>query len=79
MRIQEKIAGTNATGNKDPVIGVDLRAFVAPNGMVGQTLQTDAMALLAEKQFTNVLYNQVIKFFEFHTFSTTLELPTRIL
>ena len=78
MRIQEKIVGTDATGNKDHVIGVDL-AFAAPKRVVGQTLQTDVMALLAEKQCTNVLYNQVIKFFEFHTFSTTLELTTRIL
>ena len=59
MRIQEKIAGTNATGNKDHVIGVDLRVFVAQKRMVGQTLQTDVMDLSAEKQFTNVLYDQV--------------------
>ena len=55
MRIQEKIAGTNATGNKDHVIGVDLRASVAQKRMVGQTLQTDVMALSVEKQRTNVL------------------------
>ena len=62
LRIQEKIAGTNATGNKDHVIGVDLMAFVAPKRMVGQTLQTDVMDLSAEKQFTNVLYDQVNRF-----------------
>ena len=55
LRIQEKIAGTNATGNKDHVIGVDLKDFVAPKRMVGQTHRTDVMALSVEKQGTNVL------------------------
>ena len=65
MRIQEKIAGPNATGNKDRVIGVELRAFVASKRMTGgQTLHTDVMALSAEKKCTNVLYNQVSKIFE---------------
>ena len=62
--MQEKIAGPSATSNKDHVIGVDLRAFVAPKRMVGQTLRTDVMALSAEKKCTNVPYNQVNKFFE---------------
>ena len=53
MRIQEKIAGGTATDNKDHVIGVDLRDFVAPKRMVGQTLQTDVMALSVEKKSTN--------------------------
>ena len=53
--MQEKIAGANATGNKDHVIGVGLKAFVAPKRMGGQTLQTDVMALSVEKQCTNVL------------------------
>ena len=62
MRIRGKIAGTNATSNKDHVIGVDLRAFVAPKRMVGQTLHTDVMTLSAEMKCTNVLYDQVNKF-----------------
>ena len=53
--MQEKIAGTNVTSNKDHVIGVDLRVFVALKRMVGKTLQMDVMALSAEKQCTNVL------------------------
>ena len=60
--MQEKIAGKIATSNKDHVIGVDLRAFVAPERMVGQIRQTDVMALSAEKKGTNVLYDQVNKF-----------------
>ena len=62
--MHEKIAGPSATSNKDHVIGVDLRAFVAPKRMVGQTLLTGVMALSAEKRGTNVFYNQVDKFFE---------------
>ena len=53
--MQEKIAGKIATSNKDHVIGVDLRAFVALKRMVGKTLQMDVMALSVEKQGTNVL------------------------
>ena len=49
----------NAMSNKEHVIGVVLRAFVALKIMVGQTLQMDVMGLLAVKQDTNVLYNQV--------------------
>ena len=45
------------------MIGVDLRDFVAPKRMVGQTLQTDVMALSVEKQGTNVLQNQASNFF----------------
>lgn len=59
LRIQEKIAGIVANINKDHVIGVDLRAFVAPKRMIGQTIQTDVMVLLVEKQCTNVLYDQL--------------------
>ena len=44
------------------MIGVDLRDFVAPKRMVGQTLQTDVMALSAEKQGTNVRISQVSRF-----------------
>ena len=62
--MQEKIAGTNVTSNKDHVIGVDLRAFVALRRMVGKTLQMDVIAPSVEKQGTNVLYNQVSIFFE---------------
>ena len=66
LRIQERIAGPNATGNKDHVIGVELRAFVASKRMTGgQTLHTDVMALSVEKKCTNVPYNQVNKFFEY--------------
>ena len=61
MRIQEKIAGANVH-NKDHVIGVDLKAFVAPKRMVGRTLHTDVMALSAEKKCMSVLYDQVNKF-----------------
>ena len=57
--MQEKIAGVNVIGNKEHVIGVDLRAFVALKRMVGKTLQMDVMALSVEKQGTNVLYSQV--------------------
>ena len=53
--MQEKIAGKIATSSKDHVIGVDLRASVAQKRMVGQTLQTDVMALSVEKQRTNAL------------------------
>jgi len=42
------------------VIGVDLRAFVALKRMVGKTLQKGVIAPLAEKQGTNVLYNQTL-------------------
>ena len=55
MRKQDKIAGPNATGNKDHVIGVDLRDFVAPKRIIGQTLHSDVMALSVEKQGTNVI------------------------
>ena len=58
----EKIAGQNAMGNKEHVLGVVLRAFVALKRMVGKTLQMDVMALLAEKQGTNVLYSLVSRF-----------------
>ena len=51
----EKIAGQNAIINKEHVLGVVLRAFVALKRMVGQTLLMDVMVLLAEKQGTNVL------------------------
>ena len=51
----EKIAGQNAMGNKEHVLGVVLRAFVALKRMVGKTLQMDVMALSVEKQGTNVL------------------------
>ena len=53
--MKEKIAGANATGDKDYVFGVDLKAFVAQKRMGGQTLQTDVMALSVEQQCTNVL------------------------
>ena len=62
--MQEKIAGPSATSNKDHVIGVDLRAFVAPKSMVGPTLQMDVMDISVEKQSTNVLQIQVSKFFK---------------
>ena len=55
LRIQEKIAGGTATDNKDHVIGVDLRDFVAPKRIIGQTLHSDVMALSVEKQGTNVI------------------------
>ena len=55
------------------MIGVDLRAFVAPKRMVGQTPQTDVMALSAEKQCTNAHYHQVNKFFDVLTQSAILE------
>ena len=54
LRIQEKIAGGTATDNKDHVIGVDLRDFVAPKRIIGQTLHSDVMALSVEKKGTNV-------------------------
>ena len=58
----EKIAGQNAIKNKEHVLGVVLRAFVALKRMVGKTLQMDVMALSAEKQSTNVLYSLVSRF-----------------
>ena len=61
-RMQEEIAGMIATGNKEHVIGVALRAFVA--GKVGLTLQMDVMALSAAKEITNVFYDQVSEFCE---------------
>ena len=64
LRTQENTAGRNATTNKDHVIGVVLRDFVAPKTMIGQTLQTDVMALLAEKDGMNVLYYQVNELLE---------------
>ena len=45
----ENIAGMNATGNKDFVIGVVLRAIVAGKRMhIGQTLRMVVMAFSAE-------------------------------
>ena len=46
------------------MIGVVLRDFVAPKTLIGQTLQTDVMALLAEKDGPNVLYYQVNELLE---------------
>ena len=71
--MSEKIAGVNAIGNKEHVIGADLRAFVALKRKVGQTFQKDVMDHSAEKQSMNVLYNQVSKNFEVLTQSATLK------
>ena len=71
--MQGKIAGRNATSDKDHVIGVDLRAFVALKRMVGQTFQKVVMDHSAEKQGMNVFYNQVSKIFEVLTKSATLK------
>ena len=60
--MQEKIAGMDAISNKEHVIGVALRAFVA--GKVGLTLQMDVMALSVAKEITNVFYDQVSEFCE---------------
>ena len=49
-----KIAGMVVTVNKENVIGVVLRAFVA--GKVGTTLQMDVMVLSVAKEITNVLF-----------------------
>ena len=49
----ENNAGMTATGNKEHVIGVALRANVA--GKDGTTLQMDVMELSAAKEITNVL------------------------
>ena len=51
--MQVKIAGMIVTDNKENVIGVVQRAFVA--GKVGTTLQMDVMVLSAAKESTNVL------------------------
>ena len=51
--MQVKIAGMIVTDNKENVIGVVQRAFVA--GKVGTTLQMDVMVLSAVKEITNVL------------------------
>ena len=71
--MSEKIAGVNAIGNKEHVIGVDLRAFVALKRKVGQTFQKVVMDHSAEKQSMNVLYNQVSKIFEVLTQSAMLK------
>ena len=62
--MQEQSAGIIVTGNKEHVIGADLRAFVALKKMGGKTLQMDVMALSEAKQGMNVLCNQVSKFIE---------------
>ena len=73
LRMLEKPAGTNATDNKELVIGVVLRDFVALKRVGGQTLQMDVMAFLADQQSTNVHYSQVNNFSEVLTLSATLE------
>ena len=73
LRMLEKHAGTNATDNKELVIGVVLRDFVALKRVGGQTLQMDVMAFLADQQSTNVHYSQVNNFSEVLTLSATLE------
>ena len=65
--MREKIAGINAMGNKELVVGVALRACVALKRMIGQILQMDVMALSAVKQGTNVLYKQVSNLFQVPT------------
>ena len=69
----EKIVGQNAIINKEHVIGVDLRAFVALKRKVGQTFQKDVMVHSVEKQGMNVLYNQVSRIFEVLTQSVLSE------
>ena len=58
----EWIAGVIATGNKEHVIGVAQRAFVARKAI--PTLQMDVMALSAAQDTTHAFYHLVSKFFE---------------
>ena len=51
-----------ATGNKEHVIGVAQRAFVARKAI--PTLQMDVMALSAAQDTTHAFYHLVSKLFE---------------
>lgn len=54
-KTREKIAGTIANTNKDPVPGVEARVCVALQNVAGLTREMDVMVRLEEKQCINVL------------------------